>query len=202
MGDVNGDWSPALMRPEAELNGPSPTNAIRVSVPNVKAAQGSEVKVPLVIEDLNGVGVTSYQFEIGYDPAVLEPAPVAADLSGTLSDGFGVAAHSPEPGLLKVIVYGTSPVTADGLFTNLTFKAVGTAGSSTPISISHFRLNDGSSRVEVSGGVVVVTDSNGSPLSATSFLPGRPLFDSYPQEQALYALGLDSLFRSGTRESR
>jgi hypothetical protein len=202
MGDVNGDWSPALMRPEAELNGPSPTNAIRVSVPNVKAVHGSEVKVPLVIEDLNGVGVTSYQFDVGYDPAVLEPAPVAADLSGTLSEGFGVAANSPEPGLLRVIVYGTSPVTADGVFTNLTFKAVGTAGSSTSISISHFRLNDGSSRVETNGGVVVVTDANGSLLSATSSWTGHLLFSCYPQERAFNALGRDSLVTSATREFR
>src|SRR4029079_5135973 len=121
------------------------------------AAQGSVVGIPLSLSGLNGRGVESYQFEIKYDPTMIEPAAIAADLSGTMCEGLAVAANSPEPGLLKVVVFGTAPVTGDGVFVNLRFNAIGAAGTATRLTISGFRLNDGTAGIKTINSLVIVT---------------------------------------------
>ena len=161
MGDVNGDWTPPMMRPDSSIV-PDTRNAVRVSIPNTKAAQQSLVILPLSMSDLRGRGIDSYQFDIEYDPAVLEPANVAADLTGTNNEGFFIAAHSPSPGLLKVVIYGTIPVTTDGVFVNLRFIARGAVGSTSPFSIRRFRINDGTISTLISSGLVLVTKASPS----------------------------------------
>ena len=158
MGDVNGDWMPPLMRPDVSII-PDTRNAVRVSVPGTKAAQGSLVTIPLTLSDLRGRGVGSYQFDIEYDPAVISPAAIAADVSGTICDGFGVFSHSPSPGLLKVVVYGTIPVTTDGIFVNLRFSTIGVVDATTPLTIRGFRLNDARIGVVTTNGKLRVTAS-------------------------------------------
>jgi hypothetical protein len=171
MGDVSGDWMPpTMMRPEAAIV--PDTNTVGISVPNTKAAQGSLVTVPVSISNLRGRGITSYQFDVAYDPSILEPVQAPADLAGTLSEGFGMAANSPEPGLLKVAVYGVAPASVDGIYVNLRFKALGDAGSQTPVNINGFRINDGTTPVWPTGGVVTVT------RSTTPILHGR-LIDQF-----------------------
>ncbi|MEO7539763.1 MAG: cohesin domain-containing protein, partial [Pyrinomonadaceae bacterium] len=164
MGDVNGDWSPFVMRLMAVdrvelglLNDLSVNAAITASVPNIKAAHGTAISIPFRIDNLRGRGIMSYQFDIEYDPSVIEPANIAADLAGTISEGFAVAANSPMPGLLKVVVFGTTPLSVDGVFVNLHFKASGGAGSTTPLTISGFRIDDAKARVLAAGGTLEVT---------------------------------------------
>ena len=154
MGDVNGDWSPTLMRPILPNR-----NSVVASVPNTKAPRGSIVTIPVSLNNTNGRGITSYQFDVHFDPAVIAPADIAADLAGTISDGFGFASNSPEPGLLKVVVYGTAPVSANGVYVNLMFRTIGTVGSSSTITLDGFRMNDGTSAVRVISGLVEVTSS-------------------------------------------
>ncbi len=127
LGDVNGNWSPLGPRPFAPVD-PDSLTAVRVSVADTKAAHGSVVRIPLSLANLRGTGVTSYQFDIEYDPAVLAPADIAADLAGTMSEGLYAVSNSPTPGLLKVVVYGAIPASNDGVYVNLQFKAVGIAG--------------------------------------------------------------------------
>ncbi len=154
MGDVNGDWTsvPPVARPAAE--GMARLNAVRVSLPNIKAAQGTLIKVPLGIDGLKGRGVGSFQFDVRYDPTVITPDNIAAEMSGMLSTGFSVAAHSPSPGLLKVVVYGSMPVDKDGVYLFLRFKPTGPASSETPLMIERFRLNDGKADIIPKDGAV------------------------------------------------
>ena len=158
MGDVNGDWTSMVMCPQASIV-PNDRNAIRVSVRDAKGPRGSTVIVPLDISNLRGRGVGSFQFDIEYDPAVIEPAAIAVDLAGTLSEGFAMAANSPAPGLLKVVVYGTFPVTADGVFANLNFIATGPAGTSSPLTIRRFRIDNGTVPIFTADGSVTVLRS-------------------------------------------
>jgi hypothetical protein len=101
--------------------------------------------------------VGSYQFDIEYDPTAIRPAELAADLTGTICEGFSIVANSPKPGLLKVVVYGTAPVTNDGVFVYLRFTAVGPVNSVTPLAIKGFRLNDGTEDIMSSDGLVQIT---------------------------------------------
>jgi hypothetical protein len=172
MGDVSGDWSnlggnrPAMM-PET----PTSPEAVKVAVPaKLEAQSGSQVSIPVSIGNLGDRSVSSYQFDIAYDPAVLSPANIAANLAGTLGEGLSVDSNSPEPGLLKVAVYGATPVAGDGVYANLVFKVIGVAGESTAIRVTDFRFNDATDEVYAANGTLAVSPS---PNSGT--LTGRLL---------------------------
>lgn len=160
MGDVTGDWSPTgPLRPAPPED---PKLAVRASVPTANAETGSTAIVPLRMENLRGQGVGSYQFDITYDPKVVEPADIAAELTGTVGESLNVVSNSPEPGLLKVAVYGILPVTGDGIYANLRFTVIGEVGSTTPIKIAWIEFNDGEKYVAVENGSLAVAESSGS----------------------------------------
>ncbi len=162
-GDVNGDWTPTLVRHAQESILPGSGDAVSVSLPNVKTGQNSLICIPLSLGNLQGRGVESYQFDIEYDPAVIRPADAAADLRGTMSEGLSVAANSPQKGLLKVVVFGTAPVSNDGVFVILRFVAIGPPNTSTPLIISYFRFNDGAiGAIPVMGWLRVTASSTAS----------------------------------------
>jgi hypothetical protein len=99
--------------------------------------------------------VNAYQFDLRYDPSVLEPAAAAATADETLSQGLSVVYNSPEPGLLKVVVYGATTATGDGVYLNLHFRVRRRVGSSA-VSLSEFRIGDGRLNVTVRNGSVTV----------------------------------------------
>ena len=135
-------------------------DAVRAAGPaKVEAAAGAEIRVPITIDNLAGTQMTSYQFDVAYDPDVLEPANIAAQIADTLGDGLSVVSNAPEPGLLKIAVYGAMPVSGDGIYANLVFKVVGAAGTESEIRITDFRFNDGTGEAIASGGTVVITAS-------------------------------------------
>jgi hypothetical protein len=161
-GDVSGDWDPlGASRPGPKL-GLFDLPAI-ASIPNVSAPAGSNVTLPLSLEGLGGASVNSYQFEVAYDPAVLTPQAAAATVQGTMSEGLNVVFNSTVPGVLKVAVYGAFPATGDGVYLDLNFKINGRGGSSTPLSISGFRFNDGKTQVNSQDGLLTVT-ANGKAI--------------------------------------
>jgi len=155
-GDVNGSWTAAGPRPaEADAQ-----TSVRAMVPNTSAAPGVAVNVPLRIENLNGQNVESYQFDITYDPNVIQPMQNAATVVGTRSEGLAVVSNAPVAGLLKVVVYGALPVSGDGVYVNLGFSTIGANGSTSPVNIEGFRFNNGDSPVFAVNGSVTVSTSN------------------------------------------
>ncbi|CAN5354054.1 hypothetical protein BH10ACI3_BH10ACI3_13960 [soil metagenome] len=157
MGDVNGDWNPVLGPRPAPLTDPEQIkNAVKVSALDTKAAQGSEIVVPLRLDDLRDRMVDSYQFDIRFDPNVLTPAEVAADITGTRGEGLSIVSNTPEKGVLKVVVYGAVPTSGDGVYANMKFMATGAVGSETAVTIENFRFSDGTSDVYVTNGQVRV----------------------------------------------
>lgn len=162
MGDVTGDWSPT--GPLGPMRDADAEKDISVKVPKLTAQTGSLVEVPITFENVKGRGIGSYQFDVTYDPAVLEPAEVAAMLESTMGESLDVVSNSPEPGLLKVAVWGVLPVTGDGTYANLKFNVIGETGSSTPIEVSWFEYNNGDSPVLRTRGSLSVAESSGSVL--------------------------------------
>jgi hypothetical protein len=157
MGDVSGDWSPGMMRDNAAKRSPFVWDAVQVSAPDTKAVSGKVVTIPVRLDNLMGEPVSSYQFMLEYDPSVIHPAQIAADLSATMSDGMSLAYHLSEPGVVKVVVYSAFPVTGEGVYVNLNFIATGKPGTSSPLVISGFRLNDGESSVAAIEGRLTVS---------------------------------------------
>jgi hypothetical protein len=156
MGDVSGDWTPSLTRFPALSSHTLPWNSVLVSAPPVGASPGSTVIVPIRIDNLEGRSVSAFQFDIQYDPKVISPAMVAASLEGTLAGNLTIVSNSPEPGLLKIVVYGAIPAAGDGVYANLAFTATASRGASTPVNITNIRINDGERTITAAAGRVTI----------------------------------------------
>ena len=167
MGDVSGDWAAETLRPAAANR----FTSVRALLTDATATPGSNVAIPLRLENMGGAGITAYQFDVEYDPAVITPAAVAASVSGTIGQGLSVVSNAPTPGLLKVVVYGALPVVGEGVYVNLQFSTIGGMGSTTPLNISQFRLNDGTAPVYTINGSVTVGRSDDNALRGRVMTP-------------------------------
>lgn len=156
MGDVNGDWvaPTTALRPTLmpDLN----MRAAIASLGDVVAGQGAVVEVPLMLKNLAGRGVTSYQFDVEYDAAVLEPVDV--DVAGTRSAGMVAVANTPVAGLMKAVLFGPTPATGDGVYAKVRFRVIGAAGTSSLLTLGGFRLDDGSESVRTVHGTLKVAN--------------------------------------------
>ena len=155
MGDVSGNWTAALSpRPAPRpLDGEKP---LTINAASVNGAPGTAVTVPVSIRDTTGRGIMSYQFDLRYDPAVLEPAANTADLAGTISDGYFATVNSTERGLLKVIAFGPNALSGAGHLLNLKFNVIGDVNETSDLTWESFNINEGGINFEVMNGRVAV----------------------------------------------
>ena len=159
LGDVDGDYT-ALTTPlvangknqQADLNRPvnpfidNALAAVSVILPNdASVSSGNNISVPVNVDDLTGMGVKAFEFDIRYDPAILQPLANAADGSGTLSSGFSIGSNVIGTGLLRVSASsGTAISGPAGVLINVKFKAIGANGTSSALSFDDFIFNAGS----------------------------------------------------------
>jgi hypothetical protein len=175
MGDVNGDWVAPTMRPAPAMHRPT-ENDVRASLSSGEAASGSVVTVPLKISNLEGRSIVAYQFDVEYDPDVLEPLQPAAEITGTQSEGASVVSNSPQSGLLKVAVFSVLPITGDGVYANLKFTVVGAEGSFSRLRLRGFRFNDGQTPVNMVNGLLQVRPAELGSIQGKLLTPyGKPV---------------------------
>jgi Cohesin domain/Dockerin type I domain len=144
MGEVSGNWTNTGSR--AATGGSGPETDIIVTAPAVTTPAGSEISIPLRIEGAAGRALISYEFELRYDPAVLQPSTNAVQLGETVSHRLSVIINGDEAGRLRVVVYGALPVEGDGVLLNLKLVSVGSSGTSSPLTLEHLVFNEGLSR--------------------------------------------------------
>ncbi len=157
MGEVSGNWNNTGARPIGSrqlAEGGGPERGIAVELPQIEAAVGKEIIVPVNVEGVASKGIISYEFDLRYDPAVIQPMENPVDLAGTVSRGFSVVTNATEPGVLRAVVYGVIPIDEDGLLLNLRFMAVGAAGSVSPLMWERIMFNEGEPRVMAVDGQV------------------------------------------------
>ncbi len=165
IGEVSGNWTPSAARPDEKRRdtgdlrqetsgGGGAARGIAVELPEVTAEVGKEIVIPVKVEGIPHKGVISYEFDLRYDPTVIQPVGDAVDVKGTASRGLSVVTNANEPGLLRVVVYGAFPIGEDGVLLNLRFTAVGAAGSVSPMTFERIMFNEGEPRVSVVDGRV------------------------------------------------
>ncbi len=158
IGEVSGNWTPSAARPaEGRQETKGSRGAVRgiaVELPEVTAEVGKDIVLPVNVQVISGKDVISYEFDLRYDPLVMQPADGLVDLKGTASRGLSFVTNANEPGLLRVVVYGAYPIDEDGVLVNLRFTAVGAAGSVSAISFERIMFNEGEPRVTVANGKV------------------------------------------------
>jgi len=162
IGDVTGNWNPTAARPgpnaecgvrNAECKDIGPERGISVTLPEVSAGTDKEIVIPVKVEGIADKNVISYEFDLRYDPSVMQPVGDGVDVKGTISRGLSVVTNPTVPGLLRVVVYGAHPIDENGVLLNLRFAAVGSAGAISPISFERIMFNEGESVTVTTGSV-------------------------------------------------
>ena len=177
IGEVSGNWTNNGARPvgsgqsenedayaggstdlaENEAGIPvGPERGIAVELPDVSVDVGKEVVIPVNVQSVSDKGVISYEFDLRYDPSVIQLVGDGVDLKETLSRGIAVVTNTTELGILRVVVYGVKPIDQNGVLLNLRFTAVGAVGSVSPISFERIMFNEGEPRVVVTDGAIEI----------------------------------------------
>jgi hypothetical protein len=146
----------------------SETAAVTVTAPSSEIAAGTNFTIPIAVSDTTGRGIISYQFDVHYNPAVIQPQANAVEVAGTISSGLAAVFNPIVPGTIKVVVYGAYPLTGQGTLINMNFTAVGPAASVSPISWANFMFNEGNPGGSAQDGQIkIISETPGS--SSTSF---------------------------------
>lgn len=92
---------------------------------------GASVEVPITTEQCKGLG--ALQFDLTYDPAIVEPESV--ETGSALPSGL-VEFKLKAPGLLGIALISSVPVSGSGELLKVRFKPLATEGSSTALAIT------------------------------------------------------------------
>lgn len=186
MGDLTGSWTPSGMRADTfdELR----ADAVRLTMADASVSPDNEIVLPVNISDVTNRGIYSFDFEINFDPEVLELDENAAtalmlteeesltavnpggilskstviENSNTLSRSYSYAVNRTAKGVLKITGYGVSPLEGAGELLRLKFRAGnGKGGIKTKIGWTSAMLNEGSIPVIAAGAAIFISQSAG-----------------------------------------
>jgi len=167
MGDPSGNWcDPTGSAGPCNANGTvttsprganGPTRATNVTAPKLTAPAGSTITVPVSVQAVQDKGIIAYQFDLRYDPTVIQPTANAVTLNGTVSGDMHVEFNATQPGVLRVAVYGISALSQAGTLLNFNFTAVGNALDTTPLTWENFMFNEGGIRMNLINGEIALT---------------------------------------------
>ena len=144
LGEVSGNWNNNGGGGGGNRSANEMDEVINLSVeePALNTRVRSGVVVPVIVQNIKDKGVISYQFELRYDPNVIQPIANPVGLAGTVSRGLSFAVNTSDPGVLRVAVYGAEPITQDGVLLNLKFKAVGATDSDAALYFENVMFNE------------------------------------------------------------
>ncbi|MFN0277018.1 MAG: cohesin domain-containing protein [Pyrinomonadaceae bacterium] len=150
MGEVSGDWNNTGARPAPA----GPVSNAFVSLPTLTTSTNGEVIVPVSIRGAADKQIIAYEFDLRYDPSVLQPQADPVDLAGSSSRHLTAVVNAETPGLLRVAVYGPLPITKDGILLNLRFVLIGPPGTSSNLTWERIMFNEGNPRASTSDGLI------------------------------------------------
>ena len=200
MGEVSGNWvPPTSLAPlvPLETKNDTPSVTINVTAPAVNKMVGSSFSVPVTVSDTTGAGIISWQFDLLYNPSIITPQVSPIDTAGTLGSGFAVTVNALTPGLLKVVFFGSTPISGSGTLFNFKFTAVGANGQTSPLTWQNFMFNEGNPANTVANGSVRLI---AGPTAAGASIDGRIMDSSgRPVRNALVSLTGDLSFQRTAR---
>ena len=121
--------------PTATATGTPP---VTVALPMVTASPGTLVTIPIVVSDTTGRGIISYDFNIDYNPAVVQPASPAFDQAGTLSSAMSITPNTTNSGHFIISAFQASDLVGAGVLLNLKFNVVGTSGQFSNLNFADY----------------------------------------------------------------
>jgi len=121
----------------------TPPTGVGVTAPaGATGIVGGQVLLPLqIINNNGGTSLLGYEFQLNYNPAVLESLGVST--TNTLSADWQVTINNTTPGQLHVAGYGITPFSGDGVLLNLHFQVTQTVNVTSALTFGDFRWNEG-----------------------------------------------------------
>ncbi len=172
MGEVSGDWTPPTMFAFSKASRPAPEAVVTVTAPTMNAQVGTNFDIPVTVGDTTGQGIISYQFDMLYDPAIIQPQGSPVDTAGTMSSGMFVTVNNPSPGLLKVVAFQATPISGAGTLFKFKFTAIGMPPSFSLLTWQNFMFNEGNPDDNAVNGRVNIVPP---PTAAEVTISGRVL---------------------------
>jgi len=102
--------------------------AMTLTLPQIEGAAGSTVAVPIEVAGAEKVG--ALQFEVVYDPAVLEAQGAQA---GALASDSMVEVKTDKPGRLFIALITTNSISGSGTVATASFRVIGDTGKTTTL---------------------------------------------------------------------
>ncbi len=110
---------------------------VSVSLPNVSATPGV-VAIPITVGDTTGQGIISYDLNVDFNPAIVQPANPAFDQAGTLSSTMSITPNANNSGHLIISAFQAATLSGSGTLLILRFNVVGFPGQSTPLAFTDY----------------------------------------------------------------
>ena len=127
-------------------------NDFRISLPDTAMGLADSVDIPIVSDDLTGLGVLSFETRIVYDSTVVRIASILN--AGTLSNGFNIS-YKDTLDTLRIAAAGASPVSGGGTLLKIRVKTKTlSAGVSSPLNFVYFKFNEGTPTATTHNGSV------------------------------------------------
>lgn len=130
--------------------------------------QGASVETPISAGRCEGLG--ALQFDLSYDPAIVEPETVEA---GRLLPSGLVEFDVPKPGALCIALVSSDPVNEPGELLKVRFKQVASEGGRTELSITRETAWDHEKGLEM-----LVTTEAGSLTLRPGVAASRPFAEN------------------------
>ncbi len=128
-----------------------------VSIPTgATVAANTQFLVPINVTDsTTGRNITSFDFTLTYNPAVI--TPIGVETAGTLSNGWTITTNNSS-GTLVVSGFSNTPtpLSGSGTLVNVRFISSGGIGTTSNLNLSNFTFNEGIPCVNTTNGNVTV----------------------------------------------
>ena len=162
---------------------------VNVSAPVNSVEAGSNFTIPVAVSDTTGLGIIAYQFDLHFDPSVMQPQANPVETTGTLSGELAAVYNPNNPGILKVAVYGAYPLNGAGTLIKLNFRALGAEGRVSPVSWVNFMFNEGDPAANVSDGQISIASR-----------PSTAIVDSFTGRESATAVidQMNNIFRGNS----
>jgi len=145
----------------AIIASPALLSQINVRLPEVAARPGSEVFIPVNVDDLTGRRVTAFELVITCDTSVVHLKGI--DQEGTLSEGLTMFANNRvapfNAGKMKIVCASAQAISGAGVLVKIVAN-VRKRGTTT-LALSNVIMNAGVPQVRTENGVLRVQASRG-----------------------------------------
>ncbi|MEZ5064429.1 MAG: Ig-like domain-containing protein [bacterium] len=131
--------------------------AMRLTTVAVPAPRGATILVPIDVTELGGLGIESYEFEVGFSAGALIPTGVVTAGTVHSSSGWPAPTFSLFPDRILVAAAHTIPLSGSGTLLYLEFSVPTTGSSFTTLDLRNALFDEQYVPIQVDASISITT---------------------------------------------